>query len=87
MWFFKKKKMVRVELIGYNDGISEGDALTNLATGHMMGGFDGMVHAQMLNDSQGPTATFEVFYDNNTSKIITVDIDSIEYRFYMNYID
>ena len=87
MCFFKKKKMVRVELIGYNEGISEDDALTNLATGHMMGGFDGMVHAQMLNDGQGPTATFQVFYDNGTCETVTVEVDSSNYNYYLNFIE
>ena len=87
MWFFKKKSIVKTVLVGISKGISEDDALTNLAAGHMMGGFDGMVHAQLLNDSQRPTATFQVFYNNGTCEVVTVDIGSSQYNYYINFIE
>lgn len=87
MWFFKKKSIVKTILIGYTNGISDDDALTNLAAGHMMGGFDGMVHAQMLNDSQRPTATFQVFYNNGNCETVTVEVGSSNYNYYLNFIE
>lgn len=87
MCFFKKKrKIVDAIIISYNEGISDGDALTNLASGHMMSGFDGMVHASLLNESQGPTVTFQLCYDDGSIKNVTVDYGGIEYRFYINYV-
>ena len=86
MCLFKFKKIVKVEIIGQSEGISENDQLTNLAAGHMMGGFDGMVHASLLNESEGPTTTFLITYNNGTSEIKTVLDSSFEYRKYINFI-
>lgn len=86
MWFFKTNKIVNVEIIAQSEGISEDDQLTNLAAGHMMGGFDGMVHASLLNESEGPTTTFLITYDNETTEIKTVLDSSLEYRKYVKFI-
>ena len=80
MGLFTRKKIVRVEIIGYTEGISEDDQLSNYAAGHMMGGFNGMVHASLLNDSEGPSTTFRIIYDNNTIEVKTVLNGSLEYR-------
>ena len=78
MGFFKK--IIKVEVIGQTEGISEDEQLSNYAAGHMMCGFNGMVHASLLNDSEGPTTTFRIFYDNNTVEIKSVLNSSLEYR-------
>ena len=80
MGLFTRKQIIKVEIIGYSEGISEDDQLSNYAAGHMMGGFNGMVHASLLNDSEGPTTTFRIVYDNNTVEIKTVLNSSLEYR-------
>lgn len=55
MGLFDIKKIVRVELIeqldGYTQVLNEDEKLTNLAVGHMMGGFDGMVAADVYNSN------------------------------------
>lgn len=86
MWFFKTKKIVSVEIIAQSEGISESDQLTNLAAGHMMGGFDGMVHASLLNESEGPKTTFIITYDNGTTEIKTVLDNSLEFRKYVKFL-
>lgn len=86
MCLFKFKKIVKVEIVEQSEGISEDDQLTNLAVGHMMGGFDGMVHASLLNESEGPTTTFLITYDNGTTEIKTVLDNNLEYRKYIKYI-
>ncbi len=84
MGFFKK--IIKVEIIGQTEGISEDDTLMNYAAGHMMGGFDGMVHADLLNESEGPTTTFKIFYDNGTTEVKTVLNSSFQYRNYLKYL-
>lgn len=86
MCLFKTKKIVKVEIVGQSEGISESDQLTNLAAGHMMGGFDGMVHASLLNESEGPATTFLITYDNGTNEIKTVLDSSLEYRKFIKFI-
>lgn len=86
MCLFKLKKILKVEIIAQSEGISESDQLTNLAAGHMMGGFNGMVHASLLNESEGPTTTFLIIYDNGTTEIKTVLDNSLDYRKYMKFI-
>lgn len=49
MCFFKK--IIRTEIINTMPGISEEDKLNNLVVGHMMGGFHGVMHARLLNES------------------------------------
>ena len=83
---FKTKKIVSVEIIGYTEGISEDDALSNYAAGHMMGGFDGMVHASLLNESEAPTTTFLIHYDNGTSETKTVKDGSSQYNYYIRFV-
>ncbi len=86
MGIFTRKKIIKVEIIGYTEGISDDDALMNYAVGHMMGGFDGMVHADILNESEGPTTTFKITYDNNTTDIKTVANSSFEYKNYLRFL-
>ena len=86
MCLFRIKKIIKVDIIAQTEGISESDQLTNLAAGHMMGGFDGMVHASLLNESEGPTTTFLITYDNGTTEIKTVLDSSLEYRKYIKFI-
>lgn len=80
------KKIIKVEIIGQSEGISEDEVLMNYAVGHMMGGFDGMVHADLLNESEGPTTTFKITYDNGTTQVKTVLNSSFEYRNYLKYL-
>ena len=86
MCLFKFKKIVKVEIVGQSEGISEDDQLTNLAAGHMIGGFEGMVHASILNDSEAPTTTFQITYDNGTTKIVTIKDGISNYYYYMNLV-
>lgn len=86
MCLFKKKKIIEVEIIGHTDGISEDDELMNYAAGHMMGGFEGMVQASILNDSEPPTTTFEIIYEDGTSKIKTVIDGSSDYNYYIQFL-
>lgn len=86
MCLFKFKKIVKVEIVGQSEGISEDDQLTNLAAGHMIGGFEGMVHASILNDSEAPTTTFQIIYDNGTTKIVTIKDGTSNYYYYMNLV-
>lgn len=86
MCLFKFKKIVKVEIVGQSEGISEDDQLTNLAAGHMIGGFEGMVHASILNDSEAPTTTFQITYDNGTTKIVTIKDGTSNYYYYMNLV-
>lgn len=86
MGIFTRKKIVKVEIFEYTEGISESDALMNYAVGHMMGGFDGMVHASILNESEGPTTTFLITYNNGTTEIKTVLDSSLEYRNLIKFI-
>ena len=86
MCLFKFKKIVKVGIVGQSEGISEDDQLTNLAAGHMIGGFEGMVHASILNDSEAPTTTFQITYDNGTTKIVTIKDGTSNYYYYMNLV-
>lgn len=86
MGVFKRKKIIKVEIIESSEGISEDDAMMNYAVGHMMGGFNGMVHASILNESEGPTTTFLIFYNDGSSEIKTVLNSSLEYKNYIKYI-
>lgn len=86
MVFFNRKKIINVEIIAQTEGFSEDDELMNYAAGHMMGGFDGMVQASILNDYEKPTTTFEITYDNGSTEIITVNNDSFDYNYYIKYL-
>lgn len=85
MCFFKK--IIRTEIIGTMSGISEEDKLNNLAVGHMMGGFHGVMHARLLNESEGEKTTFLVIYSDNTSSTITVNNNSLAYKKYIAYLN
>ena len=52
----------------------------------MIGGFEGMVHASILNDSEAPTTTFQITYDNGTTKIVTIKDGTSNYYYYMNLV-
>lgn len=83
---FKTKKIVRVEIVSIEEGISESDQLMNYAVGHMMGGFDGMVHASLLNESEGAKTTFKIVYDDGSVKYRKVNNGSSEYNKYIQYL-
>ncbi len=79
------KKIESVILICENEP-SEDELLSNYATGHMMGGFWGMVQADILNSYEGLTTTFLIKYENGTSEYRTVKNSSLEYRRLIKYI-
>ncbi len=85
MCFFKK--IIRTEIIDTMPGISEEDKLNNLVVGHMMNGFNGVMHANLLNESEGEKTTFLVIYSDNTSSTITVNNNSLAYKKYITYLN
>lgn len=80
------KKIVSVTLINQTNGISEDDKLENLAAGHILDGFMGMVAASILNDDQEGTSTFLIKYSNGDTKITTTKNGSPEYKKYINFL-
>ncbi len=86
MGIFKQKKIIKVEIIEQTTGLSEDDKLTNYAAGHMMGGFDGMVHAYLLNESESSKTTFYISYEDGSTEIRCVNDNSFEYNKYIKFI-
>lgn len=83
----KSKQIARTEIVDHIEGISENDKLTNLAAGHMMGGFDGMVHANMLNSYEIAKTVFLVIYTDGTKELVEVEDGSSAYRKYASYLN
>ena len=80
------KKIIKVEIISFNDEITEDEALLNYAVGHMMGGFEGMVQASILNDSYQPNTTFLITYNDGTCETKTVVNNSFEFDSLIKYL-
>lgn len=85
MWF-NRNKISYTQIICESGGISEADKLMNYAAGHMMGGFEGMVQADILNESEGPSTTFLVVYENGAENMVTVLNSSRDYKKYIGYL-
>ena len=92
MELFKINKIVKVELVEQIDGftqyMSEDDKLTNLALGHMTGGFDGMVAADvynMCNEKKSVPAKrrYRITYSDGSVKTVQLIVGtSIERNYY-----
>ena len=85
--FFKPKTIVKTEIICETEGISEDDQNSNLVAGHMMDDFDGVVAASLYNDTFEATTTFLVYFDNGTTKSVTVPTNSSKYNYYCKFLD
>lgn len=83
---FKRKKILSVKIISKDEGISEEDADMNYAVGHMMGGFNGVMHAQLLNENEASTTTFKITYNDRSVNYVEVKNGSALYNKYMRYI-
>ena len=83
----KSKQIARTEIVDHIEGISENDKLTNLAAGHMMGGFHGMMHASSLNSYESAKTIFLVVYTDGSSEYVETEDGSSAYRKYLNYLD
>ena len=81
------RKIVRTTIIGREKGITQEEKSINYAVGHMMGGFDGVVRADILNDSYPDKVTFKIFYDDGSSGVDKVEVGSLSYRTYMKYLN
>ena len=91
-----KMKIVRVELIEQIDGfthyMSEDDKLTNLALGHMTGGFDGMVAADvynMCNEKKVVPAKrrYRLTYSDGSVKTVQLIVGTTIERSYYNRVN
>lgn len=84
---FKRKKLIKAEILEEIEGFTEEEQLMNYAAGHMMGGFDGMVQASMLNEFNKDQTVFQLYYDDGSTEVAKVDNDSRLYVNYMNYVE
>lgn len=84
MCFFKFKKIVSVVIIEEIDGLDEDEQLENLVVGDMIGGFDGMVCAEIYNQDHSAQTVFLVTYDDGSQERILTDNGSRAYRRYIN---
>lgn len=84
MWLFNR--IEHTEILEEYAGISEDEELMNYATGHMMGGFEGMVQAEILNQNEGAKTKFLIKYKNGKEKIVVVLNSSLEYITYCRYL-
>ena len=84
---FKKKNVVKVEIIDHEDGLDEEDKLDNLVIGDMEEGFEGMICADIYNEYNSANTTFLIYYDDNSTKMITVNDDSRDFNYYMNFVE
>ena len=82
----KNKKIDHVKIIAETEGISDDEKMLNYTVGHMMGGFDGMVHADILNDELSATTTFKIFYTNGDQEVKVVRNSSLAYAKYIKYL-
>ncbi len=85
-FLFQNKKIVSVEILNQTDGIDEDEQLLNYAVGHMISGFDGMVHASVLNDELSDTTTFKIEYSNGSTEIKVVNNNSLAYSKYIKFL-
>ncbi len=86
MCFFKSKKIKYTKIVSHFKGISKNDQITNYAAAHMMGGFDGMVHAHLLNKEQCSKTVFEITYVDGSKQNITVPDESPQYNKYIQFL-
>ena len=84
MWLFNKIEYTQI--LEEYDGISEDEELMNYAAGHMMGGFEGMVQADILNQNNGAQTKFLIKYKNGKEKGVVVLNSSLEYKTYYRYL-
>lgn len=84
---FKKKKLISAEILEEIEGFTEDEQLMNYAAGHMMGGFDGMVQASILNEFNKDQTVFQLYYDDNSTEVVKVDNDSRLYSYYINFVE
>lgn len=86
-WLFSSSKTIaKVEIDEVIDGLDEDDKLTNLAVGDMMGGFDGMVYADMINEEDSAKTIFKVTYTDGSVEYITTNNGSSAYYKYMRLV-
>lgn len=81
------KNIISVQIVEHKDGINEDDKLMNYAVGHMMGGFDGIMQAHLLNEFEGAKTTFYVTYDDGSSEHITLDEYDANYDYLISLCD
>ena len=84
---FKKKKLISAEILEEIEGFTEDEQLMNYAAGHMMGGFDGMVQASILNEFNKDQTVFQLYYDDNSTEVVKVDNDSRLYSYDINFVE
>ena len=80
------RRITETIVIGQVSGIDEDEALFNLAVGDSLGGFDGMMHAFFLNESDPGETIFLVYYDDGTAEIKQVKNGSALYNKYVSYL-
>ena len=85
--FGSSKKIAKTEIADYIDGISEDEKMINLASGHMMGGFDGMVFADRLNSYESAKTVFLVIYTDGSRELVETENGSSAYRKYALYLN
>lgn len=86
-WLFgSNKQILRTEIVEETEGLDENDKFTNLAVGDMMGGFDGMVFADLYNQEHSATTTFKVTYTDGTYELIETENGSSYYKKYIKYL-
>ena len=86
-WLFgSSKQIARTEIVEQIAGLNEDDKLTNLAAGHMMGGFHGMMHASSLNSYESAKTIFLVVYTDGSCEYVETEDGSSAYRKYIKYL-
>lgn len=83
---FKRKKLISAEILEEIEGFTEEEQLMNYAAGHMMGGFDGMVQASILNEFNKDQTVFQLYYDDGSTEVVKVDNDSRKYSYYIDFV-
>lgn len=82
---FSSNKILKTKIINEYDALTEADKTTNLAVGHAIGGFEGMVAADIHNKANSTITVFEVIYTDKTKKIIETVKGSSSYYKYFKY--
>ena len=87
-WLFSENKVIKkTEIVEETDGLDEDEKFTNLIIGDELGGFDGMVFADIYNEDHSATTTFLVTYTDGTTELVEVNNGSKWYRKYMKYLE
>lgn len=84
-WSWFEKPILKTEIIEETEGLDEDEKLTNLAVGDMMGGFEGMVYADMYNSDYSATTTFLITYKDGSTAVKEVKNGTSLYRKYIRY--